>query len=116
MSPLKTARFNNVGHAVKALSMIPFPMLISFIGSNATYNHAVVIWQNMIIDYEAVYAYPLTDSSLIQICRVNTRYQGIHFGVGIYPSSNMCNLDANRTVMNWGWKDYQHGWLRKFFK
>ncbi len=46
--------------SLKALLEIKFPMLISVESKFATYHHLVVVWREMVIDYESMYTYPLT--------------------------------------------------------
>jgi hypothetical protein len=50
-------------------------MLISVESKLATYHHVVVVWREMVIDYESMYTYPLTKDTLRQICGVNTTFQ-----------------------------------------
>ncbi len=66
---------------------IKFPMLISAESKLANYHHVVVVWREMVIDYESMYAYPLTMDSLRQICSVNTTFQQISYWYGILPST-----------------------------
>ena len=39
-------------------------MLISVESKFATYHHVVVVWREMVIDYESMYTYPLTEDTL----------------------------------------------------
>jgi hypothetical protein len=68
---------------------IKFPMLISLklsVESKlAIYHHVVVVWREMVIDYESMYTYPLTEDKLRQICGVNTTFQQISCECGILP-------------------------------
>jgi hypothetical protein len=41
----------------------------------ATYHHVVVVWKEMVIDYESMYKYPLTKDTLRKICGVNSYLQ-----------------------------------------
>jgi hypothetical protein len=51
-------------------------MLISVESKLATYHHVVVVvWREMVIDYESMYTYPLTKDTLRQICGVDTTFQ-----------------------------------------
>ncbi len=59
-------------------------MLISVESKLATYHHVVVVWREMVIDYESMYTYPLTRDILRQISGVNTTFQRISCGYGIY--------------------------------
>ncbi len=72
---------------MKALLEIKFHMLISVESKFATYHRVVVVWREMVIDYESMYTYPLTEDTLRQICGVNTTFQRISWGYGILPST-----------------------------
>ncbi len=61
--------------SLKVLLEIKFPMLISVESKFVTYHHVVVVWREMVIDYESMYTYPLTKDTLRQICGVNTTFQ-----------------------------------------
>ncbi len=67
--------FQCLKQSLKALLGIKFPMLISVESKFATYHHVVVVWRQMVIDYESMYTYPLTEDTLRQICSVSTTFQ-----------------------------------------
>jgi hypothetical protein len=67
--------FQCLKQSLKALLEIKFPMLISVESKYATYQHVVVVWREMVIDYESMYTYLLTGDTLRQICGVNTTFQ-----------------------------------------
>jgi hypothetical protein len=50
---LKVSHFNSLKLALNALLTIKFPMVISVESRQATYNHVVVVWQKMVIDFES---------------------------------------------------------------
>jgi hypothetical protein len=75
--------FQCLKQPLKVLLEIKFPMLISVESKFATYHHVVVVWRQMVIDYESMYTYPLTEDTLRQICGVNTTFQQISYGYGI---------------------------------
>jgi hypothetical protein len=50
--------FQCLKQSLKALSKIKFPMLISVESEFATYHHVVVVWREMVIDYQSMYTYP----------------------------------------------------------
>ncbi len=66
--------------SLKALLEIKFPMLISVESKFATYHHVVVVWREMVIDYESMYMYPLTEDTLRQICSVIATFKQISCG------------------------------------
>ncbi len=78
--------FQCLKQSLKALLENKFPMLISVESKFATYHHVVVVWREMVMDYESMYMYPLTEDTLRQICGVNTTFQEISCGYGILPS------------------------------
>jgi hypothetical protein len=80
---MKIKYFQFLKHSLAALLEIPFPMLISVESKLATYHHVVDVWREMVIDYESMYAYPLTEDTLKLICGINTTFQQISCGYGI---------------------------------
>ena len=56
--------FQCLKQLLKALLEIKFPMLISDESKAAAYQHVVVVWRQMVIDYESKYMYPLTEDTL----------------------------------------------------
>jgi hypothetical protein len=71
-------------------------MLISVESKFATFHHVVVVWREMVIEYESMYTYPLTEDTLRQICSVNTTFQRISCGYGILPSPICKTFEANQ--------------------
>jgi hypothetical protein len=67
--------------SLKALLEIKFPMLISVESKFATFHHVIVVWREMVIEYESMYTYPLTKEILRQISGVNTTFQRISCGI-----------------------------------
>jgi hypothetical protein len=55
--------FQCLKQSLKALLEIKFPKLISVESEFATYHHVVVVWREMVIDYESKYTYPLTEDT-----------------------------------------------------
>jgi hypothetical protein len=102
---------------LKVLIEIKFPMLISVKSKLAAYQYVVVVWREMVIDYESKYTYPFTKDTLRQICSVNTTFQRISCGYGILPSKNCKRLQANQNTQDWGTVEYfkQGGSIRKHF-
>jgi hypothetical protein len=82
------------------------------------YHHVVVTWRGMIIDYESKYKFPLTNDSLRQICGVNTIFDGISCGYGIFPPNHSHNSIDNVSVEDWGINQYniKGSPIRKYFK
>jgi hypothetical protein len=114
---LNIKHFQCLKQSLKALLEIKFPMLISVESLLATYHHVVVVWREMIIDYESMYTYPSTKDTLQQICGVNTTFQRISCGYGILPSNICKGLQANQNIQDWGTEElYKLGsFIRKYF-
>jgi hypothetical protein len=90
---------------LKVLVEIEFPMLISVESKLAAYQHVVVVWREMVIDFESMHTYPLTEDTLRQICSVNTTFQQISCGYAILPSKICKALQANQNIQDWGVAD-----------
>ncbi len=103
--------------SLKALLEIKFSMFISVESKFATYHHVVVVWREMVIDYESMYTYPLTEDTLRQIHGVNTTFQQISCGYGILLSTICKTFEANQNIQNWGTEEYfkQESSIRKYF-
>jgi hypothetical protein len=97
--------FHCLKQSLKKLLEIKFPMLISVESKFATYHHVVVVWREMVIDYESMYTYPLTEDTLRQICSVNTTFQRISCGYGILPSTICKTFEANQNIQDRGIAD-----------
>ncbi len=115
---LKLSCFQCVKQSLKALLEIKFPVIISVRAKRATYNHVVVIWRKMVIDYESKYIYPLTEDSLRQVCGFTTTFQRITSGYGIVPSRQICQSPENVHIKDWGTSEYYEpgGYISKYFK
>ncbi len=102
---------------IEVLLEIKFPLLISVESKFATYHHVVVVWREMIIDYESMYTYPLPEDTLRQICSVNTTFQRISCGYGILPSIICKIFEANQYIQDWGTEEYfeQGSSISKYF-
>jgi hypothetical protein len=92
-------------------------MLISVESKLATYNHVVVVWIEMVIEYESMYMYPLTEDTLRQFFGVNTTFQRISCGYGILPSKICKALQANQNIQDWGTEENfkQGSSIRNYF-
>jgi hypothetical protein len=109
--------FQCLKHSLSALLDIKIPMLISAENKLSIYHHVVVVWREMIFDYESMYTYSLTDDTLRQVCGFNTTFQQISCRYGIFPLTICKALQANQNIQNWGIAElYRHGSsIRKYF-
>jgi hypothetical protein len=58
---IKLNLFHSLKMTLQALIAIKFPMLISVESIQATYNHVVVVWRNMVIYFECMHTFALTE-------------------------------------------------------
>ncbi len=110
--------FKNLQKAITILRNMKFPLIISVMGTLACYHHVVVIWREMIVDYESKYTFPLPNHSLRQICSVNTTFTGISCDHGIFPPNHIQNYMDNISIEDWGINKYniKGSSIRKYLK
>jgi hypothetical protein len=53
---------------------LKFPAIILVNSKLANYEHVVIVWRNMVIDYESEYIYIFTEDLLRQLCGDNTTF------------------------------------------
>ncbi len=105
-SALQINCFQVLQLVVNVLKMMKFPLIISVKGIHACYHHVVLIWREIIIDYESRYTFPLTVDSLRQICGDYTIFHGICCGYGIFPPNHIQDSIDNVSVQDWGMNEY----------
>ncbi len=103
---IKLNLFYSLKMTLQALFAIKFPMLISVKSSQAACNHVVVVWRNVVIDFECMHAYALTEESLRQVCGVHTTFIHLTSGYGIILSKPIRSAMKNANDYNWGMYDY----------
>ncbi len=93
-------------------------MIISVQAQHATYNHVVVIWRKMVIDYESTYIFPSAEDSLRQVCGFTTTFQRITCGYGIFPSRQIRQSPEIVHIKDWATSEYYEpgGSISKYFK
>jgi hypothetical protein len=91
---------------LKMLEQMKIPVLIGVSSTHSCYDHAVVIWNGIVIDYESMYTYPLTEESLRQVCGTNTTFQKVTSGYGLFPPKNLRKNVNKLNVMDWGLAEY----------
>ncbi len=65
---------------LKMLKDVKFPLLLGISSTQTSYNHVVVIWNGIVIDYESKYTFLVTEESLRRICGVNTTFRRVSTG------------------------------------
>ncbi len=84
------------------LKQVKFPVLIGISSTQTCYDHVVVIWNGIVIDYESMYTFPLTEESLMQVCGANTTFQKVTSGYGRFPLKNLRKKVNELQVTDWG--------------
>ena len=110
---LNAEQFRTAELTVKHLGMILFPVIISILGVQSSYNHVVVVWKKMIIDFENEYPYSLSVDNLNKLAGKNNRFHKLVRGVGILPSIAMKKKHNDKG--DWGEGDMKTE-LRHLFK
>ena len=88
-SKLNLKKFTSLKQTLKMLEQMKIPVLIGVSSTHSSYDHAVVIWNGIVIDYESMYSYPLTEELLRQVCGTNTTFQKVTTGYGLFPPKNL---------------------------
>jgi hypothetical protein len=105
-SKLGLKRLTSLKQMLKMLEQMKFPVLIGVSSTQSCYNHAIVIWNGIGIDYESMYTYPLTEESLRQVCGTNTTFQKVTSGYGLFPPTDFRKKVNKLNVMDWGMTEY----------
>ncbi len=98
-------------------SSVKFPVIVAVRGTFACYHHVIVLWNNVVYDYESKNRYPLTNETLTQVCGKITTLHGISRGYGIFPSKKIKQLAQNAYIRDWGYTEWQtkNSQIRKYF-
>ncbi len=105
-STLRSPWLTSVKRSVSYLSRLKFPVIILVDSKLANYEHVVIVWHNMVIDYESEYIYKFSEDSLRQLCDENTTFQKITSGYGLFPPKEVCALVTSIDVSDWGISQY----------
>lgn len=97
---LNTDQFKTSSKVVENMSAIKLPVLISVCGHDSVYNHVVVVWRGIIIDFETSSPYALTVSNVENICGPKNAFHRIRCGLIILPSKKM--KGAIKDFTDWG--------------
>jgi hypothetical protein len=113
-----TSLFQNLKQTIDFLMNVKCPLLLAVKGKHDCYDHIIITWRGIIIDYESKYTFPLTNDSLRQICGVNTTFDGISCGYGILPPPHICNSIDNAYVKDMGYAEYciKDSPIRKYYE
>jgi len=84
------------------LIQMKFPVLIGVSSTLTSYNHVVVIWNSIVIDYESMHTYTLTEESMRQVCGTNTTFQKVSSGYGLFPSKDLRKKVTELNEKDWG--------------
>ncbi len=84
-SKFRSSCLTSVKRSVSYLSGLKFPAIILVKSKLANYEHVVIFWRNMVINYELEHIYKCTEDSLRQLCGDNTTFQQITSGYGLFP-------------------------------
>ena len=68
-------KLTSLQQTLKMLQDVKFPLLLGISSTQTSYNHVLVIWNGIVIDYESKYTFSITEESLRQICGVNTTFR-----------------------------------------
>ena len=114
---MKESPFQNLQYTMNFLSNVKFPVIVAVKGTFACYHHVIVVWNNVVFDYESKNRYPLTNESLTQVCGQNTTFHGISCGYGIFPPKKIKQLAQNAHIRDWGFTEWQtkNSQIRKYF-
>ena len=87
---------------LKMLKDVKFPLLLGISSTQTSYNHVVVIWNGMVIDYESMYTFSVTEESLRRVCGANTTFWKVSTGWGLFPPKNLRKKLNKVQVTDWG--------------
>ncbi len=60
-SRMKESSFQNLQYTMNFFSNVKFPVIVAVRGTFACYHHVIVVWNNVVYDYESKNRYPLTN-------------------------------------------------------
>ncbi len=84
------------------LKEVKFPVLLGISSTQTSYNHAIVIWSGIVIDYESMYTFSVTEESLRRVCGANTTFRKVSTGYGLSPPKNLRKKVNEVQVTDWG--------------
>ena len=100
------------------LKQMKFPVLIGVSSTLTSYDHAVVIWNGIVIDYESMHTYTLTEESLMQVCGTNTNFLKVTSGYGLFPPKDLRMKVTKLKASDWGITEFyksDDNTIRRYF-
>jgi len=99
---LNLKRLTSLTRTLNMLKQMKFPVLIGVLSTLTSYNHVVVIWNGIVIDYESMHTYTLTEESLRQVCGTITTFQKVSSGYGLFPPKDLQKKVTKLNETDWG--------------
>jgi hypothetical protein len=99
---LNLKRITSITRTLNMLKQMKFPVLIGVSSTLTSYDHVVVIWNGIVIDYESMHTYMLTEESLRQVCGTNTTFQKVSSGYGLFPPKYLRMKVTELKESDWG--------------
>ncbi len=87
---------------LKMLKDVKIPLLLGISSTQTSYNHVVVIWNGIVIDYESRYTFSVIEESLRQICGANTTFRRVSTGFALFPPKKFRKKLNEVQVTDWG--------------
>ena len=87
---------------LKMLKEVKFPVLLGISSTQTSYNHVVIIWNGIVIDYESKFTFPVTEESIRRICGVNTTFRRVSTGFGLFPPKEVRKQFNGVQKIDWG--------------
>jgi hypothetical protein len=106
---LNLQKVTSLKRMIFMLEQVKLLILIVISSEQACYDHVVVVWNRTVIDYEAMFKYPLTEDSLRQVYDENTTFQKSTCGYGMFPSKHICDKVDMVKVVERGITEYHKG-------
>ncbi len=87
---------------LKMLKDMKFPLLLGISSTQTSYNHVVVIWNGIVIDYESKYTFSVTEELLRRVCGASTTFRKVSTSFGLFPPKNLRKKLNEAQVTDWG--------------
>ena len=101
-SRMNLNKLTNLQLTLKMLKDVKFPVLLGISSTQTSYNHVVVIWNGIVIDYESKFTFTVTEESIRRICGVNTTFRRVSTGFGLFPPKEVRKQFNGVQKIDWG--------------